>query len=98
MFEVWFAAAASSLAGVNGLPAELETPNDPEGNGVGKGWLKKLLFRKYSETIDQPRFAAKIDLNLCRQNSPSFDKLCRELKQRLTAAAGGQGLDPPTTQ
>jgi hypothetical protein len=86
MFEVWFAAAASSLAGVNGLPADLATPQDPEGQGLGKGWLKRQLPRKYSETVDQPRFAAKMDLNLCRQNAPSFDKLCRELAARLPPA------------
>lgn len=29
MFETWFAAAAVSLSGVNGLPADLPEPNDP---------------------------------------------------------------------
>jgi hypothetical protein len=83
MFETWFAAAASSLAGVNDLPADLATPANPEENGLGKGWLKKLLRRRYKEPVDQPRFASKMDLALCRQNSPSFDKLCRELEKRL---------------
>ncbi len=85
MFETWFVAAASSLAGNSGFPADLTVPDDPEGNKLGKGWIKKKLSRKYSETADQPRFAAKIDLALCRQNSPSFDKLCRELEKRLPA-------------
>ena len=89
MFETWFAAAASSLAGVNGLPADLTTPEDPEEKGLGKGWIKKLLLRKYSETVDQPRFAARIDLAACRRNSPSFDKLCRELARRLPPGAAG---------
>jgi Domain of unknown function (DUF4276) len=84
MFETWLAAAAGSLAGANGLPVDLATPEDPEGHGLGKAWLKhKLLPRKYKETVDQPRLAAKMDLALCRANSPSFDKLCRELQQRL---------------
>jgi hypothetical protein len=82
MFETWFAAAAASLAGVNGLPADLAVPADAEGERRGKGWLKKHL-PKYSETVDQPRFAARMDLALCRQNSSSFDKLCRELQRRL---------------
>jgi hypothetical protein len=84
MFETWFAACATSLAGHNGLPADLTTPADPEGHGLGKGWLKKKLGRKYQEPVDQPIFVSKMDLPMCRANSPSFDKLCRELAQRLT--------------
>jgi hypothetical protein len=101
MFETWFVAAAASLAGVrNGLPADVTTPENPEGNGHGKGWIKKRLPRKYKETVDQPRFAAKMDLALCRRNSPSFDKLCRELALRLpppasSEQAGTDALPPP---
>jgi hypothetical protein len=97
MFETWFAAAASSLAGVNGLPADLTTPSDPEGNGLGKAWLRKLLTRKYSEPIDQPRFTARMGLQQCRENAPSFDKLCRELATRLPVPPGerqGEGPAP----
>jgi hypothetical protein len=83
MFETWFVAAAASLSGVNGLANPLAAPEDPEGNRLGKGWLKKQLPRKYSEPIDQPRFASKMDLHECRAKSPSFDKLCRELEKRL---------------
>jgi hypothetical protein len=90
MFETWFAAAASSLAGVNGLPPDLVTPQDPEEKKLGAGWVVKNLprNRSYAKTVDQPRFAAKMDLALCRQNSPSFDKLCRELA----------GRSPPPTE
>jgi len=86
MFETWFAASAASLAGVNGLPRGLPVPDDPEGNRLGKSWIKAHLRRKYSETVDQPRFAAKVDLAQCRRQSASFDKLCRELAQRLPSA------------
>ncbi|QEH32156.1 hypothetical protein OJF2_06250 [Aquisphaera giovannonii] len=86
MFETWFAAAAASLAGVNGLPANLPAPDDPEGQSFGKSWLRRQLPRKYSEPVDQPRFAARMDLAQCRARSPSFDKLCRELERRLTAS------------
>lgn len=83
MFETWFAAAADSLAGVNDLPADLKPVPDPEGRKLGKGWLKKQLGRKYKETVDQPRFTQRLRLADCRTNSPSFDKLCRVLEQRL---------------
>jgi hypothetical protein len=85
MFETWFAAAAASLAGVNGLPTDLPIPVDAEAEGKGKAWIKSLLpqSRSYKETVDQVRFAAKMDLALCRGRFRSFDKLCRELEQRL---------------
>lgn len=84
MFETWFVASAASLAGINGLPDDLIAPTNPEESRLGKNWLKNHLSRKYSETIDQPRFVDKLDLTLCSKNSPSFDKLCRELKKRLS--------------
>ena len=83
MFETWFAAAATSLRGKNDLPADLAKPDDPEGAGLGKGWVKKHLPRKYKETVDQPRFVGHISLAECRDSSRSFRKLCKELELRL---------------
>lgn len=71
MFETWFVAAATSLAGYNDLPADLTPPADPEANGIGKSWIKKHLPRKYIEIIDQARFVSRMDIALCRQNAPS---------------------------
>jgi hypothetical protein len=97
MFETWFAACASSLAGHNGLPTDLATPADPEGQNLGKGWLKRHLPRKYQEPIDQPKFVSQMDLMMCREHSPSFDKLWRELSRRLPAQpaseAAGENTD-----
>jgi hypothetical protein len=73
MFETWFAAAADSLRGKNGLPSDLPKPKDPEAEGIGKGWLKKHL------PVDQPRFVSQMDLNECRSASRSFRKLCKVL-------------------
>jgi hypothetical protein len=96
MFGVWFAACAVSLAGYNGLPAELTTPESPEGRGLGKGWLQKQLPRKYREPIDQRKFVSKMDIGMCRANAPSFDKLCRELERRLPAPPpGNAGAESP---
>ena len=36
---------------------------------------------KYSESIDQAKLTAHMDLSLCRTRAPSFDKLCRELER-----------------
>lgn len=63
-----------------------EIADDPEERGLQKAWIERR-FRalKYSETVDQPAMSAKLDLALCRRRSPSFEKLCRELEQRLGA-------------
>lgn len=86
-YETWFVAAAESLADrESDLPP---VPEDPEGRGMKKAWVKKHLRSNYSETVDQPALTARMDLSLCRRRSPSFDKLCRELEayyRRCTAA------------
>ena len=83
-YETWFVAAAESLRGLLDLPSDERIPEDPEALRLGKAWIERR-FRgtKYSETVDQPRLTAQMDLSRCRSRSPSFDKLCRELKKRL---------------
>jgi hypothetical protein len=83
MFETWFAAAADSLRGKNDLAAELAKPENPEGEGLGKGWIKKNLPHKYKETVDQVRFVSHMSLTECRDSSRSFRKLIKELEARL---------------
>jgi hypothetical protein len=85
MFETWFAASAASLRGRNGLPADLAKPDDPEKVGLGKGWVKRHLPRKYVEPVDQPRFVGHMSLTECRDSSRSFRKLVKELERRLPA-------------
>lgn len=83
-YETWFAAAAESLQEYLELEANDPAPLEPEKMAAGKGWVQKR-FRgtKYSPRVDQPRMTAKMDLQICRLRSPSFDKLCREMAQRL---------------
>jgi hypothetical protein len=83
-YETWFAATADSLARYLDVGAHSPPSEDPEGSRHGKAWVKQR-FRgtSYSETQDQPRLTSAMDLGLCRRRSPSFDKLCRELEQRL---------------
>jgi hypothetical protein len=87
--ENWFKAAASSLGGVCDLPATLPLPDDPE-LGSGALWLGRQMGatrrgRVYKKVTDAPALAAKMDPALCRRNSPSFDKLCRDLEARRHA-------------
>lgn len=80
-WESWFVAAAASLGDYLDLPAVL--PEDPETSRAAKGWIKRHFRGHYSETVDQPKLTARMDLRVCRERSPSFDKLCREIEKRL---------------
>lgn len=84
-YETWFVAAAESLGSFLTL-SDNDISGDPEEQGLRKGWIKqRFAGNKYSETADQPRMTAIMDLQQCRRRSPSFDKLCRELESRLRA-------------
>jgi len=91
-FEAWFIAAAPSLthAGLTLLPedrqVQAETPRD------AKGWLgKRMGPQRYHPTSDQPRFAHHIDLDLARERSRSFRKLCDDWERLTLALAPGAG-------
>ncbi len=86
-YETWFVAAADSLGDFLNLASDERIPEAPEEAHAGKVWIERR-FRgtKYSETVDQPRMTAKMDLGVCRARSPSFDKLCRDLEGRLQAS------------
>lgn len=79
-FEAWYLAASDSIAGQRGLPSDFHWDGDPEGPRDAKGLLSAAMpgGMRYSETIDQPGFAAIIDLQAAR-TAPSFDKLYRDL-------------------
>lgn len=82
MFEAWLLASASSLAGVRGLPSPLHAPADAEAVASPKRWLDERVEGKYSETVDQPAFTARLDL-VAASTAPSFRKLLRELSRLL---------------
>lgn len=79
-YETWFAAAPESFVGAL-LADTVVTSPDPEGRRLGKGWVQDHLISgtRYSEVADQPRFTARLDLELARSRSASFDKLIREV-------------------
>lgn len=82
-YETWFVAAAESLASFFEPNAMSSIPDDPEAKRAGKGWVQRFaLAARYAEPLEQPRMTAKLDLQLCRSRSRSFDKLCRELEAR----------------
>lgn len=84
-YEAWFLAAAASLGGQRELSPHLVPPADAEGIRDAKGWLSRHMQgeRSYRETLDQPALSARLDLDLARSGSPSFDKLWRTVSLLL---------------
>jgi hypothetical protein len=80
-YESWIVGGSSTLSSYLELADENDPPPDPESNRLGKRWIQRRFKGvKYSETIDQPKLTAKMDLLACRRGCPSFDKLCRGLE------------------
>lgn len=83
--EAWFLAAARSLRGARGLPADLSPPLEPERIRDAKGWLSTRMPNGYSETIDQAALAAVMSLSEA-EAAPSFAKLVRDVRRLVSAA------------
>jgi hypothetical protein len=78
-FENWFMGSLEAFRGQWGIPHDAEIPEDPE-DIDSKGRISKLMGVKYIETLHQAKFAAKLDLKLCKEWCPSFDKFCRDVE------------------
>jgi len=93
-FETWLVASAESLTDYLDLSGDAALPTDPETQRLRSGWIEQR-FRgrgwrerpagsrasKYKKSEHQAGMTAHIDLRLCRERSPSFDKLCRDLQR-----------------
>ena len=88
-YEAWFLAAAESLRGQRGLPADLTGPQNPECIRAAKEWLADRMpqGQTYSESSDQPAFTALFDMNAARRVD-SFDKCYREIVRLLNLLRG----------
>jgi hypothetical protein len=84
-YEAWFLAAAPSLAGQFGFPAEFARPQNPEAPRDCKGLLPKARPKgqPYKETVDQAPLTSVFDLKMAREHSDSFDKFYREVSRLL---------------
>lgn len=90
-FEAWFIAAAQSLNGVQDFILPLEDQRlcaKAEEPRNAKGWLQERMGRNYKEILDQPAFAAKMNLQEAHNNSRSFRKLCKEWQTHVAGAKG----------
>lgn len=83
-FEAWFIAAAQSLDGLRGFALTPGERVEAEAPRNAKGWIREHMRGKpYSEVIDQPAFAARIDLRQALDNSRSFRKLYKEWRTHV---------------
>ncbi|WP_283138338.1 DUF4276 family protein [Rhizohabitans arisaemae] len=90
-FEAWFLAAADSLRGCAGLSVDLQAPAAPEQPRGCKEWLsnRRIDGRPYSPKKHQTSLVAQMDLHSARKNSPSFDKLWRDVEYLITGERAG---------
>ena len=78
-FEGWFLGSLESLRGVRGIVDDVVSPSNPEEIRGVKERMSQFMAgnRTYVAIDDQPALASKFDLNLARNQCPSFDKNIR---------------------
>ncbi len=77
-YETWFLAAASSLAGRVGLPADVLPPPEPESIRGAKEWLGTRMGRTYDPVLHQAAFTSAFSLTAARR-IPSFARFIDRL-------------------
>jgi len=83
-FEAWLLAGVPEMAGQHALPAAVAYSGNPEAVRNAKGAFKDLLStRVYSETVDQKKYAALLDLTATESRSPSFAQFITLLGELL---------------
>lgn len=92
-FECWYIACAEALRGSRGLDGAATCPADPDLIRDGKGWLASRMPEGYSETLDQPAFAAQLNIDQAVR-SRSFRKFLKEWSELLRADAADNQAAP----
>lgn len=87
-FESWFIAAARSLRGCRGLPANLEPPTNHQSIRDAKGWLGARMAEPYDPIIHQIEMARAFDLQEAASNV-SF----RRFRERIEGVLRPKGIE-----
>ncbi len=95
-YEAWFLASATTLRGKCGISTECIIPQNLEAKRDAKGFLTDNMPKgqAYSATKHQTLFTREIDIELARKNSPSFNKLYRDLQTMILQLQETQSLLP----
>lgn len=81
-YESWLLASIDSIKGHGGLVPDPVLPTQgPESVRDAKGWVQRNMGRglTYSETVDQEKLTAYLDLRVAYANSRSFKKLLDDM-------------------
>ena len=86
-YEAWFLASLETVGTVVGVPEGTVYEGDVESERSAKGWIERRLppGQKYSETRDQARMTAYLDLESAARRSRSFKRLKHALEQLVDA-------------
>jgi hypothetical protein len=85
-YEAWFLASIEQLRGQADVRDDAACPGTPESHRGAKGvFASQLRTGIYSETIDQKKYSALIDLAAAESNSPSFRALRDALSSLIPA-------------
>jgi hypothetical protein len=86
-YEAWFLASLGTVGAVVGMPEGTIYAGNVESEHSAKGWIERRLHpgQKYSETRDQARMTAYLDLESAAHRSRSFKRLKHALEQLMDA-------------
>ena len=100
-YETWFIASLSNDTGRGirqrlGIDVSINAPADVEVIRGAKEWLtRNMRNNRYRETRHQAALTPHIDLDLVRQRSRSFRRLCHAVEELLQAMDSGTASITP---
>lgn len=86
-YEAWF------LASLESIHDQQTYPDDPEAIRGAKGWLKKHF--EYEPTNDQSAYTRRLDVQLAKSRSRSFQRLYHAFEEIVAADAQGTAVITP---
>lgn len=92
-YEAWLIASAAALAGKSGFPVVVPPHQKCDEIRGAKEWLSRWRAAgdPYSPTLHQAELTRLINIDLARDNSPSFNKLCRDVQSLCEAVTARFG-------
>jgi hypothetical protein len=90
-YEAWFLASVETIRGQRGISSAASFEGLVEDVKGVKEWLTWQMpqGRAYNETLDQAPLSQAIDLDLARQSSRSFRRLCHAVGELIQAMDEG---------
>ena len=86
-YETWFLVSLDTIHPGESCPENAESHRD------AKGWLRERFG--YREVRDQARYTRSLDIEVTRQRSRSFQRLCHAFEELIAARATSQPTVTP---